>query len=187
MFTHRWMFAKTFFNHPGQIGSITPSSRFLARLIMKSVPWEQVSSIAELGSGTGALTNSILEHINPDTRMILFEKDSRMQQNLTRTFPGIPAYSDALQLNRNIQQEGISNLDCVISGLPFFNFPETVRTQILDEIVQSLRPGGYFVAFQYSLQMRKELNKRFHIEKIRFTPLNVPPAFVYVCRKEAAL
>jgi phospholipid N-methyltransferase len=58
-----------------------------------------------------------------------------------------------------------------------------VRDQLLDQIALSLRPGGWLIAFQYSQQMRKHLERRFELEHVHFVPLNVPPAFVYVCRK----
>jgi len=50
-------------------------------------------------------------------------------------------------------------------------------------VYHSLKPGGLFIAFQYSQQMKKLLGEHFSIEKIEFVPLNIPPAFVYVCRK----
>jgi phospholipid N-methyltransferase len=31
--------------------------------------------------------------------------------------------------------------------------------------------------------MRRQLERQFDIEHIHFVPFNVPPAFVYVCRK----
>lgn len=79
----------------------------------------------------------------------------------------------------------IEQLDCIISGLPFFNFPQAMRDQIVEQIHRSLRDGGMFVAFQYSKQMKQQLGEWFDIEEIKFVPMNVPPAFVYVCRKKA--
>jgi phospholipid N-methyltransferase len=79
--------------------------------------------------------------------------------------------------------ENIQQLDCILSGLPFFNFSQNLRDHLMDEIYQSLKPNGLFIAFQYSMQMKKQFAQYFAIEKIDFVPLNIPPAFVYVCRK----
>ena len=79
--------------------------------------------------------------------------------------------------------ENIDRLDCILSGLPFFNFPQEVRDQLVDQVYRALRPGGVFIAFQYSRQMKRQLGELFEIEQIAFVPLNLPPAFVYVCRK----
>jgi phospholipid N-methyltransferase len=82
--------------------------------------------------------------------------------------------------------EAIEQLDCIINGLPFSNFPQAMRDKLIGQIVISLKNDGLFIAFQYSLQMKKQLSKHFEIEKITFVPMNVPPAFVYVCRKKEA-
>jgi len=86
-----------------------------------------------------------------------------------------------------MKQQHIEQLDCIFSGLPFFNFESELRKTLVAQIVQALKPGGLFIAFQYSLQMKKILSEHFIIETIPFVPLNIPPAFVYVCRKKETL
>lgn len=56
----------------------------------------------------------------------------------------------------------------------------------MDQILSSLKEDGLFIAFQYSKQMKKQLEQHFVIERICFVPRNLPPAFVYVCRKKRA-
>jgi phospholipid N-methyltransferase len=85
-----------------------------------------------------------------------------------------------------MSQIGIEHLDCVVSGLPFFNFPQAIRNQLLEQITLSLKPNGSFIAFQYSLQMNKQFSQHFVVDKIKFVGLNFPPAFVYVCRKRSS-
>jgi phospholipid N-methyltransferase len=179
----KYLFLKKFLSSPGQMGSVTPSSKFLAKKMMESVPWEEVRSIAELGSGTGAITKFIHEAGKEDTQVLLFEKDPYLQRELAHQFPHFCCYSDASQLCNSMSQKGIEHLDCVISGLPFFNFPQAVREQLLEQITLSLKPNGLYIAFQYSLQKNKQLNNHFVVDTIQFVPLNFPPAFIYVCRK----
>jgi phospholipid N-methyltransferase len=182
----KYLFLKKFLSSPGQIGSVTPSSKFLAKKMIESVPWDEVRNIAELGSGTGAITKFIHEASKEDTQVLLFEKDPYLQQELALQYPNFCCYSDASQLCNSMFQKGIEHLDCVISGLPFFNFPQDVRDQLLDQITLSLKPDGMFIAFQYSLQMNKQLNRHFEVDTIKYVPLNFPPAFVYVCRKRGS-
>ncbi len=178
------LFLRKFFHKPKQIGSIWPSSSFLAKRMVRDVPWDRIHSIAELGSGTGAITSVIQTRTLDSANVFLFEKDKRMKDMLQQEFPTFKCYANALSLTEAIKEEGLTQLDCIISGLPFFNFPKELRSALLDQIVEALRPGGYFIAFQYSLQMRKELSNSFIIEKINFVPINMPPAFVYICRKQ---
>ncbi|MEC0229954.1 class I SAM-dependent methyltransferase [Paenibacillus alba] len=177
------LFLYKFMRAPKQIGSVTPSSVFLAKKMLESVPWGQVKNVAELGAGTGAITKQMNNVLQEETQVMLFEKDSFLRGQLITRFPDYTCHEDACMLQSSVQSEGINELDCILSGLPFFNFPEPLREKLIQQIQVSLKPGGLFIAFQYSQQMRKRLNQQFDIERIHFVPLNVPPAFVYVCRK----
>lgn len=178
------LFLRKFLQRPKQIGSVWPSSRFLAKKMVEHVPWSNINSIAELGAGTGAITKAIKSNVYESTTVFLYEKDKKMNSILQANYPHFMCYSDACTLTKDIQGNGIDQLDCVISGLPFFNFSVEIREILMNQVVNALKPGGYFIAFQYSLQMKKELSKNFIINKIEFVPLNTPPAFVYVCRKK---
>ncbi|TGV17666.1 phospholipid methyltransferase, partial [Mesorhizobium sp. M00.F.Ca.ET.186.01.1.1] len=48
----RLMFFYNFLQSPGQVGSITPSSRALAKQMMNPIDWSQANTIVELGAGT---------------------------------------------------------------------------------------------------------------------------------------
>ncbi len=180
------LFLSKFMRRPKQVGSIVPSSRVLARRMADAIPWESVLSIAELGSGTGAVTREIESRVRPDARVYLFEKDNRMRSRLAAKYPNFRRAANAVNLTRILEREDTPELDCIVSCLPFFNFPPSLREELMTQIEKALKPGGLFVAFQYSLQMKSRVSLRFSIEKIRFVPWNLPPAFVYVCRKEEA-
>ncbi|WP_248924183.1 class I SAM-dependent methyltransferase [Paenibacillus hamazuiensis] len=178
------IFLHKFICSPGQIGSVTPSSGFLAKKMMEPVTWGKMEYAAELGAGTGAITRYVNRAKPKKTKVLLFEKDPYLRTRLARDFPDYACYADACELRSALQEEGIDGLDCIWSGLPFFNFPQAVRDRLMEQIAASLKPGGLFIAFQYSLQMKEQLGGVFDIEHIRFVPLNVPPAFVYVCKKK---
>lgn len=179
----RLVFFSTFLRSPGQMGSVTPSSKFLAMKMTQMVPWHQVRSVAELGAGTGAITKYIQAAASNDTKVLLFEKDNDLRKELSHQYTQYPSYIDATQLQFAMQHEQIEQLDCIISGLPFFNFPQALRDQLIGQIISSLKDDGLFIAFQYSQQMKKQLSKYFDIKTVKFVPLNLPPAFVYVCTK----
>jgi phospholipid N-methyltransferase len=184
-----WLEEKTVFLYkfllsPGQIGSITPSSRELATAMLKPVPWERTRTVAELGAGTGAITKYIRAAAGAGTQVILFEKDPYLRRKLKESYSDYACYPDCNRLRLFLMQEGVQSLDCIISGLPFFNFPQEMRDHLMAEIVSSLNEDGLFIAFQYSQQMKKQLSQHFDILDIRFVPMNIPPAFVYVCQKK---
>ncbi|MFM1655268.1 class I SAM-dependent methyltransferase [Brevibacillus sp. B_LB10_24] len=176
------VFLRRFFSNPTRVGSVAPSSKFLCRLMMKNVPWVSAKTIVELGPGTGVFTEAILRLKRPETNFFVVEQDPRFQQMLKERFPGILIQSEAVHLASYVKEMNLQPADAIISGLPFAVFPVEVRTKILDNVVETLDPEGVFVTFQYSLQMKAELEERFKKVSISFTPFNVPPAFVYTCR-----
>ncbi|UNK15871.1 methyltransferase [Paenibacillus sp. N3/727] len=180
------LFLSRFIHSPGQIGSVTPSSRYLAQKMIDAVPWNQVHAIAELGAGTGPITNYIQAAVIEGTKVVLFEKDPHLQKKLQHQFPKFTCYTDGCEIQSALEQEDIVQLDCILSGLPFYNFPKAMRDRLIEQIRLSLKPGGLFIAFQYSLQMKQQLSDNFEIKEILFVPMNVPPAFVYVCQKGAS-
>lgn len=181
--TEKLSFLMKFIESPTQVGSITPSSRFLAEKMLESIDWENVRFVAELGAGTGAFTNHIQLLKHPNCKFAVFEKDDDMRQALYNLYPESSYFEDALCLAEKVQSMGMESLDAVVSGLPFALFEETVRQRIIDEVLQSIKPNGVFITFQYSLQMKHLLSSKFSRVEISFVPLNLPPAFVYVCHK----
>ncbi len=176
-------FLQKFIQNPKQIGSLWPSSRFLSKKMIQQVEWNEVGAIAELGSGTGVITREIKPRVSEQAKVFLFENEEKMRRGLQIEFPEFLCCQNAVHLMNVINQHGIQQLDCIISGLPFFNFSTEFREKLLNQVENSLKPGGLFIAFQYSLQMKKQLSERFEMEKILYVPLNFPPAFVYVCRR----
>lgn len=176
-------FLSHFVRNPRQMGSIVPSSKRLASAMVNAIKDESLNSIVELGAGTGAITRVIAERVRSDTKVVLFEKAPELADQLRSRFPDYPCFPDAENLVDVLYKEQLHQLDCIVSGLPFFNFSSALRERLLDQIYTALKPGGQFIAFQYSLQMKLLLLERFEFVDIRFVPLNFPPAFVYCCRK----
>lgn len=186
-FNENLLFLRSFIQDPKRIGSITPSSRFLAHSMVNQAPWHEINAIAELGSGTGAITRVINSKVTTTTKVLLFETDETMRNNLKTQYPRFSCYPNAARLEETMRASHIPQLDCVFSGLPFFNFEAELRNTLVEQIYQSLKPEGLFIAFQYSLQMKKQLSEYFIIDIIKFVPFNFPPAFVYVCRKRGTI
>ncbi|ACV63583.1 Methyltransferase type 12 [Desulfofarcimen acetoxidans DSM 771] len=180
-------FLKRFLLNPCTIGSITPSSFYLTEKMVKS--WEVClcRNIMELGAGTGVFTENILKLKSSSCNLYLFEKDERMNAELKSKFPGIKLFSDALKIPELRSTGEIEQVDLVISGLPFTAMPGEIRNKILEGAFDILKPGGKFIAFQYSLHMLKHLEKMYNRVDVEFVLLNIPPAFIYRCVKEPKL
>jgi len=182
LLTDRAVFLQKFITEPQKIGSITPSSSFLTRKMLARLPWDNIETIVELGAGTGVFTSFIAENKKDSCQVLVIEQDIEMQEALRSSYPAFYFGTNAEKLDLLLKRHNLPQADCIVSGLPFAIFSEPLRSEIMASIDRSLKAGGIFVAFQYSLQLRKLLRRHFNEVKIDFVPLNMPPAFVYCCK-----
>ena len=95
-------------------------------------------------------------------------------------------------MTSTIYSTSLSALDAVVSGLPWAVFSDHQQDEYLDAMMQVLHPGGYFATFAYlpgmalpsARRFRRKLRDYFGEVRIdRTVWVNVPPAFVYQCRR----
>ncbi len=71
--------------------------------------------------------------------------------------------------------------DHIVSALPMVVLPKELVHQILETSAKQLPPGGYFTQITYSLFDKNLYKKYFKNVELKYTPLNFPPAFTYIC------
>lgn len=178
----RLRFFSRFIINPKQIGSVTPSSRFLVEAVLKWVPWERIDTFVELGAGTGTFTRQIQLRKKNTCQSFIFEKDLLLHQKLQNNYPDMIHLMNAQLLHEELMRYGVTQVDCIISSLPFANFTNREREKYMQEIKHALAGHGIFIAYQYSLQMKTIFLRYFRTVKIQFIPFNLPPSFIYVCQ-----
>lgn len=165
---------------------MSPSSRFLAKKMLESIDFKRMKVIVELGPGTGVFTRRILKELHPEGVMLVFELNDNFMQLLKKEFsdPRVHLIHDSAEkIGEYLGKLGFSQADAVISSLPLANFPDELRNRILQESHRVMGSESLYVQFQYSLNAKKAIKKRFQQVDISFTPVNFPPAFVYTCKK----
>ncbi len=168
------------------VGSMTPSSRFLAAKMLNHIPIKEAKVVVELGPGTGVFTEKILEKLGATTQLIVVELNDDFFNTLQNKFqhPNLHLkHGSADQIGIYLKELGFENADLIISSLPLANFPSELRKNVIETAKNCLDDKGKFVQFQYSLQSLKTLKRNFHSVKVDFTAFNFPPAFVYTCSK----
>ena len=179
-------FIKEFWKDKKMIGSILPSSKFLAAKMLNHIPLKNTKLIIELGPGTGIFTEKIIEKIGASTHLIVLELNTDFCKELKAkiNLPNVHIKeASADKIGEIMKQIGFEKADIIISSLPLANFSEELRNSILEIVHESLNEKGSFIQFQYSLNAFKNLKKLFTVVKLNFTALNFPPAFVYTCSK----
>ena len=180
--SERFQFFKKFLQAPRKIGSLTLSSRYLTEKMFQDVPWQELRTVVELGAGTGVFTKYIAAHKTGQCRVVVIEQDDVMRRQLMRTYPDFLYGKEAASLPEILRYYGLTDADCIISGLPFAVFGEEEREAVLQAVDHSLAAGGLFVAYQYSTQMYRRFHRVFPSVRLSFTLHNLPPAVIYTCR-----
>lgn len=183
---NRINFLKESFKNLKTLGTITPSSRFLAARMLKKIDFSKVEVLVELGPGNGAITNRILEKLPPNATLVCFEINNNFYHQLLaiKNPQLVVIKASAENIKLELQKLNYTKADHIISSLPLTIIPEKISTEILNKSYQVLENGGTFVQFQYSLTYFKKLKTVFKATiSLDFEPLNIPPAFVYRCKK----
>ena len=186
-------FLREFIRRPTHIGAIAPSSRWLARRLVPSATLRSADTVVELGPGTGAFTRAIQDTIVPSTTFFALEINQQFATNLRRRFPDLTVHHDSAEkLPKYLAQHGKSEVDCILSGLPWASLSMEVQEGSMTAVAESLRPGGTFATFAYvhavylpkARRFRRRLESLFTtVETSPVVWLNLPPAFVYRCTK----
>lgn len=187
------VFLREFVRSPGRIGAIAPSSPLLAAEIVRQAGVRKAQRIVEFGPGTGSFTREILRQKAPSAFFVGIEANPRLVETLKAQLPQVNIVAASAENTLSIlQNNDLSEADCIVSGLPWASFPEQLQDKLLDAAVESLRPGGRFTTFAYlqglllpsGQRFRKKLKTLFSkVHTGRIIWRNLPAAFVYRCIK----
>jgi Phospholipid N-methyltransferase len=181
---------------PTTMGAVVPSSARLAAVLASVVPRDGCPVVVELGPGTGAVSAVISDRLPADALHLAVELDPDMVAFLRRTRPDLVVVpGNATQLPTLLAERGVSRVDAVVCGLPWALFDDPTQAEILGGISQVIGETGAFTTFAYlhgmtlaaARRFRQTLRETFDEVVVSATVWrNVPPAFVYVCRRPRA-
>ncbi len=166
-------------------GAIARSSKYLMREMLKSVHFNHAKLIVELGAGDGIFTHAILERMRPDAILICFEINPQFHKILQNINDArfILINDSAEHLKKYLIEHNYKEVDYIISGIPFVALPTELTDRIIKVSRDALRKNGLFIQFHYSTLISRVYRRIFGNLQVRFVPLNLPPAFVMVCKK----
>ena len=185
----RGKFIKEFMKEKKQVGAVAPSSKQLCNKMCKPIDFVKAEVIVELGPGTGVVTRELVSRMNPDTRLLVLETNKTFYESLKEEFKdnkNIHLYNRSAEDIIDVLKENELNeesVDAVVSSLPLTVIPNEIVNKIVINSKKSLKVKGQYIQFQYSLNAKKLLKRVFKEVKISFTPINMPPAFIYTCKK----
>ena len=178
-------FLRSWIEKPLHVGAVMPSSKLLARTMAQYVEVDSEGPVIELGPGTGAITNALIEHGIDQKRLVLVEYNPSFCALLRDRYPqATVVHGDAYALRDSIWDVLKIPASAVVSGLPLVTKPMLIRLKLIRDAFVALAPGAPFVQFTYSVAppIPKSL-PGVSTEASERIWMNLPPARVWVYRK----
>jgi phospholipid N-methyltransferase len=178
------LFAGNFLRHPHMLGSIIPSSRFLADRVLEPIDWGRARVIVEYGPGIGTFTGEILRRMRSDAHLVVIETNRDFVRFLRRTLPDPRlhvVHDSAAQVQQVLLRLDLQAPRYIISGIPLGSMPDPVRAEIAVRSRGALEPGGAFLVYQFTARALPTLRRTFGHVRRGFEPRNFPPAQLFLC------
>jgi len=178
-------FLRSWIEKPLHMGAVMPSGRVLARTMAQYVDADSSGPVVELGPGTGAITNALIEHGIDQKRLVLVEYNPGFCALLRDRYPlATVVQGDAYTLRDSLWDVLSAPASAIVSGLPLVTKPMLTRLKLIRDAFVALAPGAPFVQFTYSVAppIPKSLPGVSTQASERIW-MNLPPARVWVYRK----
>ena len=184
------LFLIRFLQRPFQVASIMPSSQTMIRRVSDKMDLSRPVVVAEYGPGEGCHTREMLKRAHPESKFLLFELDPEFCQELERQFAHDSRVTvinaDCATLPEELARQNLSHCDYVLSGIPFSILEIGKKRQLLNETYAALVPGGDFVIYQVTNELRAHcVPDIFPRADSEYCLINVPPMFITVFHKDA--
>lgn len=181
------LFLREWLAHPLRTGAVAPSSPQLAAAMAEWLPADPEEYVLELGPGTGAVTQALLQHGLREDRLVAIEQNATLADLLRHRFPRARIITgDAWQLDILLSRSRhpVAAVGAVISSLPLLNFPAAQAEALAVKIQAALHPQGHWVQYSYHLGKKQPRGtQRFRLRATKIVWFNLPPARVSVFAK----
>ena len=177
-------FIRSWIEKPLSTGAVMPSSKALARTMVRYVDPQSSGPVIELGPGTGPVTEALVRHGVDPKRLLLVEFNPDFCRLLRTRYPeATVVQGDAYRLRRLLGALVREPAAAVVSGLPLVTKPLRTRLRLIADAMSLLAPGAPFIQFTYAMvpPIPKALSG-IKAEASELIWMNLPPARVWVYR-----
>ena len=182
----RALFLRSMISHPRRVGAVWPTSRWAVRDLLDMGDLPGARTVVEFGVGTGVYTEEILKRLHPEGTFLAFEIEPDLASAVAARLkdPRLRVINDSAE-HVDDYLEG-AKADYIVSSVPFTSLPADVRRSLLEAARGALAPDGQMLVLQYSTTVLPDLERTFTSIRRRFSPLNIPPAFLFACSTSEA-
>ena len=146
----------------------------------EAVRWRPGQTVIELGAGTGAISQGLIDSGLPPDALMMIELDRPLFAYLRRRFPAVRVVNgDATRLVDIVRQR-VTQVGTVISGLPMVTMPLAFQRAIIEQSFEVLGTDGCLLQYSYSPVSPIPARKLgVEAKLVKFVMRNVPPATVW--------
>jgi phosphatidylethanolamine/phosphatidyl-N-methylethanolamine N-methyltransferase len=177
-------FIRSWLDKPLTTGAVMPSGKALARTMARYVDPLVPGPVIELGPGTGAVTQALVEQGIEPSRLVLVEFNPVFCRLLRSRYPQATVMQgDAYGLHRLLGN--FEPAAAMVSGLPLMTKPIKLRNRLIADAFNLMAPTAPFIQFTYAMVGSPIPKKPAGVvskasERIW---MNLPPARVWVYRR----
>lgn len=169
-----------------KVGSIVPSGFFLIHKMLQPIPKNKAVKVLELGAGTGVVTKHLVKNLHKDSEIHVIELNKTFITKLEHRFqdkPNVHIHQhSAMELDQLFNPK---EFDFIVSSLPVSLFKQRDRYRLIGHISNFLKEDAYYIQFHYASKIKGLYQFFFDEVKTNYAFLNIPPAFIFICRNFA--
>jgi phosphatidylethanolamine/phosphatidyl-N-methylethanolamine N-methyltransferase len=127
------------------------------------------------------------------SRYLAIELNPKFVERLRADNPDLDVHEgSAGDIAEILASRGEQSCDRIVSGIPWTVLPPAECEEMVAAVAGALEPGGLFLTLAYFPMNRLPRDRKLHevlgrhfsdVQQTEVVPANIPPAFVYVCRK----
>ncbi len=183
-----WHFFRAAIRNPRQVSTLFQTGYKVALLLARTLPETPSGPVVELGVGTGAITEALLDRISNKDIYVGLELDSRMLGYAGERFPGVHFVNASAETF--VQHLKGQKAVGVVSSLPWTMMPPAKVEEVLTAVADNLAKGAAFSTYITLHVLKTPAGKRVqsaieskfsHIETT-VVASNLPPVKVFVAR-----
>jgi phosphatidylethanolamine/phosphatidyl-N-methylethanolamine N-methyltransferase len=164
-----------------RVASVSPTSAHSIEKMLRGIDFSDIDTIVEYGPGDGVITRELLKRLKSNAKLFAIEINEPFAADLAKTNDErlVVIHGSAEDVREMLSSHGTSEVDLVLSGIPFSLIRYRTRVKILSVTRSILRPGGTLLVYQASIQLNGLLKKFFKDVDIKYTWKNIPPLVIF--------
>jgi phosphatidylethanolamine/phosphatidyl-N-methylethanolamine N-methyltransferase len=156
MLSNPLIFLRGWSRDPVAVGLPFESSYWTARRLAQAALDAAIPGsgpVLELGAGTGAVTQALIEAGCPVDQIIVVERDAELCATLERRFRGLRVlHGNALEVGEILARARIFSVCVVLSGLPMRTLAPQAAARCYSGAFKLMQSGGAIIQYTYGFR-----------------------------------